>query len=102
MSRARRLVENSFGILANTWRLLLRRIDLQPDKVRLVTTTTCILHNILRETWDPPASATLASITVDDSEGFGGIEARGVPGTNSAVAIRNKFKHYVNVNPILY
>lgn len=102
LSRARRLIENSFGILANTWRILTRRIDLEPDKVCLITVTTCILHNILRENRDPPVGATLERIVVDDGEGFGAVEHRAIRGTQSAMAIRNQFKLYVNTHAILY
>ena len=62
LSRARRLIENSFGILANTWRILLGRMDLQPDKIRTISLATCILHNILRADRDPPVGATLERV----------------------------------------
>lgn len=102
LSRARRLIENSFGILANTWRILLKRIDLEPHKTRQIVLTTCILHNILRENRQPPAGAALDRILVDDAEGFGGVQERAVRGGNAAMTIRNKFKRYVNTHPILF
>ena len=47
LSRARRLVENAFGILANQWRLYHCHIYLNPDNVTTVVKATIVLHNIL-------------------------------------------------------
>nr|CAH7743074.1 unnamed protein product [Callosobruchus chinensis] len=47
LSRARRLVECGFGILANRWRILLNKIHLGPEKVELITLTCVVLHNYL-------------------------------------------------------
>nr|CAI5821160.1 unnamed protein product [Callosobruchus analis] len=47
LSRARRLVECGFGILANRWRVLLNKIHLGPEKVELITLTCVVLHNYL-------------------------------------------------------
>ena len=100
LSRCRRLIENSFGILANTWRIMLRRIDLQPEKVCTITLTVCLLHNMLRENRTAPTGAALEPINAEES--FGELAADGARGTTAAMQIRNKFKQYVNNNPILY
>ena len=47
LSRARRVVENAFGILANCWRLYYYCIYLNPDNVTTVVKATIVLHNIL-------------------------------------------------------
>ncbi|XP_031329240.1 protein ALP1-like [Photinus pyralis] len=47
LSRARRIIENSFGILANRFRLLLNPVNLDAEKVELITLTCVVLHNFL-------------------------------------------------------
>lgn len=49
LSRARRVVENLFGILANRWQLLFRPIPLYPDFVSDLTLAMLTLHNALRQ-----------------------------------------------------
>lgn len=48
LSRARRIVENAFGILASRFRVLVNVINLCPEKAATITLTTCYLHNFLR------------------------------------------------------
>ena len=54
LSRARRVVENAFGILANRFRVLLNPIALSPEKVEIIVLCACALHNFLRSVYVPP------------------------------------------------
>lgn len=47
LSRARRIVENAFGILAERWRIYMRPIELAPTKVNVIVMATILLHNFL-------------------------------------------------------
>jgi hypothetical protein len=62
LSRARRCVENAFGILSNRFRVFLTPIALEPPKVEQIVLTACCLHNFLRRnvaasaSYSPPGS----------------------------------------------
>ncbi|XP_055072963.2 uncharacterized protein [Misgurnus anguillicaudatus] len=49
LSRARRIVENTFGIFANRFRVFLTTINLQPNVVEDIVLASCALHNYLRD-----------------------------------------------------
>lgn len=48
LSRARRVVENSFGILANRFQVLLTTMMHEADTVRLLVKACVLLHNLMR------------------------------------------------------
>ena len=48
LSRARRIVENAFGILANVSRVFRKPILIGPDKTEVIVLAACALHNFLQ------------------------------------------------------
>lgn len=47
LSRARRVIENAFGIISARFRLLRKTIELEPNKVSVIVSAICVLHNFL-------------------------------------------------------
>lgn len=50
LSRARRVVENVFGIMVARFGVLRSQINLQPKNIDCVVLACCVLHNFLRKT----------------------------------------------------
>ena len=45
LSRARRIIENAFGIMSSVFRVLIKPMRLEPEKATKVTMTCVLLHN---------------------------------------------------------
>lgn len=107
LSRARRVVENAFGILASRFRVFLSQISLSPDKVELIVLASCALHNYLRTisscTYTPPGSIdtedpvshTLARGSWRNGTNLEGLNVNGPRNyTRDAKEVRDQLKTY--------
>ncbi|XP_055630744.1 uncharacterized protein LOC129771282 [Toxorhynchites rutilus septentrionalis] len=47
LSRARRIVENAFGIMSSVFRVLRKPLLITPERVEAIVLATCTLHNFL-------------------------------------------------------
>lgn len=50
LSRARRIIENAFGIMSARFRVLRSPIHLNPEKTKKVVLASCVLHNYMIDT----------------------------------------------------
>ncbi len=66
LSRARRVVENAFGILSNRFRCLLGRLQQQPGLVVQMVTAMLCLHNVMRARYPALQNAALPDAEGDD------------------------------------
>lgn len=97
LSRARRVSENAFGILASRFRLFSRPIDLSVDTTELVVKACCSINNWLRmtsgRTYLPPGS-------VDEEDIISCQVTRGswrdVPTSLSSLEKQYKSNHYAH------
>lgn len=67
LSRARRCIENAFGILSARWRVLRTTMSLSPENASLVTMACCCLHNFLMKSEMPYASRVYCPSSFSDS-----------------------------------
>lgn len=98
LSRARKSVECSFGILTMKWRVLCKAIETHPDTADLIIKAVCILHNTIIDRehiiHDIEGETATQNVLPD-------IQAsrRNNRATAEAVSVRNAFKAYfVNKN----
>lgn len=59
LSRARRVVENAFGILANRFRCLLTTLHTTPDNTISIVSAALTLHNLMRDRYPNMQNADL-------------------------------------------
>lgn len=101
LSRARRVIENVFGILSNRFKILHTAINLDLQRIKLVVLTCCILHNFLRK------SATnyldyefeIDDITREDNVPIQGVIPLNIINgnvSNDAKLVREEFVQYFN------
>lgn len=94
LSRARRYIECSFGILSNKWRIFHRPINLQPDFAADIIKACVVLHNFVRdrdgyEVEDTMTITGLVDLPAEET----------VRGGISANNVRNTLADYF-VNPV--
>lgn len=101
ISRARRVVENSFGILASRFRIFHTAINLNVKTIESLVLACCALHNFLRKkssTYAPPESFNQENV-IDgtDPDIFHNLERRsGGQVLKEAKTVREKFCTYFN------
>lgn len=73
LSRARRIVENAFGILAARFRIFRKPIEAKPENADYIVLASCVLHNYLKQTDAnyPPRVRYVPPNFVDYPEEFG-------------------------------
>lgn len=105
VSRARRVVENTFGIMSSVFRILRKPILLKPQHATTVILSCVYLHNFLRKYSISYASNT--PINADEGNNSGStdnepmssfipLRSIGRRASNTAENFRHIFTHYVN------
>ena len=109
ISRARRISENAFGIMANRFDVFLSPLQLSPKNVEKVTLARCVLHNFLRHKapakYTPPFSfdredLESGEIHLGDWRCSSELENLNISGRNTytktAKEVRDGFSEYFN------
>ncbi|KAK0147520.1 Protein ALP1-like [Merluccius polli] len=91
LSRARLVVEDTFGILAAQWRMYHRVLGVSPDNAEACVKATCVLHNFIRR-----MRPTLPqSEPQDGTSALNNIRRAGSNNaTQEAIQVREKFATY--------
>ncbi|KAM4565928.1 uncharacterized protein PAE49_009774 [Odontesthes bonariensis] len=96
LSRARLIVENTFGILTTQWRLYRGVIGVSPANAETCVKATCVLHNFLRRniTRRQPQTGPSTSGDTDPSGIFPVRRVGSNNATREAIRTREKFVDY--------
>lgn len=95
LSRARRIVENAFGLLAARWRVFYTKLAIHPDKVNGIVKAACVLHNMLQlDTTPAQVISTLREVEEIDINGMQDMVRVGNRAGDEPIRIRNIFKEY--------
>lgn len=100
LSRARKTIECSFGILYAKWRILSKAIETDEKVADMIVKAICILHNIIidSEGFERHLN-TVTGYDIDNNAFRPSWNARGRT-SNRAIFIRDTFKDYVNAFPV--
>lgn len=118
LSRARRVIENSFGILSAKWRIFRKPIHAKRENVLKFVKAAVCLHNWVKKRNDCYCPAGYTDVETENGEivegrwrretgedNNGALQRIGRTGSNNssanAVEIRNNFKNYFNEINIL-
>lgn len=94
LSRGRRMVESTFGILATRFRVFRTTIELSENNVKHCVLAACALHNWLMSI-NPTDDFIIRNFEpLSDGEHENEIESNDQIETNEAKEIRNRFKNY--------
>ena len=102
LSRARRIVENAFGILAARWRVYHSKIAILPERVNSIVKATCALHNFLQtQTTPAQVNSLIREIGEDNNAVLQNVPGMGNRAGVDAMDIRNAFMNYfVNISQV--
>ncbi|XP_055910773.1 uncharacterized protein LOC129945139 [Eupeodes corollae] len=94
LSSSRVRVENAFGILAHRFQVLVKPINLRPEKVTKIVLACCFLHNFLKR-----KNGTVYEALSSNEDVLIGLElTTSRNATTIAKNIRNKLCAYINSN----
>lgn len=96
LSRSRRTVECSFGIMAAKWRLLNKPIECHPDNVDIIVKCICVLHNIIIDREGINQSNLLQSELFNSQSNHNSTSRVNNRSANRAYDVRETFKQYFN------
>lgn len=97
LCRARRVVENCFGILAQKWRIFHRPMEAKRSTLTVIVKAACILHNYLRSnSRNVHYDNTLLTPVTEQPNAFIAMQNTNHRSANYAFNIREQYVRYFN------
>lgn len=96
LSRARRYIECTFGILTNKWRIFHRPLNVHTELAKSIVRTCCVLHNFVRsrDGYSYDHTLTITGFQTTTQQNF-------TRGGRAATTTRDHFtRYFVNENPL--
>lgn len=106
LSRARKCVECTFGILRAKWRILAKEIETNEDVAISIIKAACMLHNFVRkldDNRDPHFQefTTIEEVSDNQRDSNQFVRRNNNSSTVQAKNIRTEFTNYLRDNPII-
>jgi len=96
LSRARKVVEDTFGQLTQKFRIYSRRMKILPKNADKIIMTTCILHNFIKQHGNIGNSTQLSnSILINTVHNITPIPRQGGSANRDAFEVREKVKDFI-------
>jgi hypothetical protein len=101
LSRARRIVENAFGILAARWRVYYCKIDVGVHVAKDLVKATLVLHSFLQSQTTPAqVTSLLQEVKGMRINGLRNLHAKGNRAAATAIEVRNRYAQYFVEQPL--
>lgn len=100
LSRAYGVVENTFGILVQKWRLYQRPLEISVKSIKTVVMATCVVHNYLREKKSDERYFQFLDNPEEDTSAFEQLIRVPKRATRFAMQVRERFVDYFSENAI--
>ena len=95
LCRARRVSENAFALLSQSFRIFYSSIAVQPETTDDIITATCCLHNMLRDEHDNSTERNNSHMDIP-AHNMLPLARPGGYGDAEGFEVRNKLKSYFN------
>lgn len=96
LCRARRVIENAFGVLSTRWRIYRRPIECKIELAEKIVKATCVLHNFLIQNSNRYFGANDVNLRVPEENQLLPLRPNGYRHSDDSFIVREEFCNYFN------